>query len=251
MRWSSLAFLHWPVRPALLRHTLPPGLELDTYDGSAWLGVVPFAMRATRFDWAPSVPTATDFLELNLRTYVRAGDRVGVWFYSLDASSALAVRGARLGFALPYFDARMEMEHAADGIGVARYRAERVHRGAPVARFEGAYGPSGPPRPAAPGTLEHFLTERYCLFAQRGFGVRVSLRGGLQRGDVDHEPWPLQPAVCDLRTNDMFRLVGDVVAPADRLRPPVVHFAADIPVRAWAPVRERVAAALVATSAAT
>lgn len=242
MSWDALAFLHWPVPPEALRPTLPPGLELDVFEGEAWLGVVPFQMRATRFDWTPPMPTASTFLELNLRTYVRRGDRRGVWFYSLDAASFLAVRGARLGFALPYFDARMEMDGEAGEAGVQRYRSERRHRGVPGASFSGAYRPSAPAMESSPGSLEHFLTERYCLFAQRGHGVRFALRGGLLRGDILHEPWPLQPAEVELERCDMFRVLGPEALRAAglagrELSPPVAHFAASIDVRAAPPVR--------------
>lgn len=241
MTWDTLAFLHWPVPPSALEPTLPPGLELDTFEGEAWLGVVPFAMRRTRFDYTPSMPTATDFLELNLRTYVRRGDRAGVWFYSLDAASLLAVRGARLGFALPYFDARMDLEPDAGG-GAASYRSTRTHRGAPSASFDGSYTPTGPAVSAAEGSLEHFLTERYCLFAQRGHGVRIALRGGLLRGDIAHDPWPLQPAEAELRTNDMFQVLGEAAFRASGLAgrdstPALAHFARTIDVRACAPTR--------------
>lgn len=242
MRWEDLAFLHWPVPAAALRPTLPEGLELDTFEGEAWLGVVPFQMRATRFDWTPPMPTATDFPELNLRTYVRRGDRRGVWFYSLDAASWIAVRGARLGFALPYFDARMEVESGAAGGGVRRYDSTRRHRGAPAASFSGSYAPTGGAVSSRPGTLEHFLTERYSLFARRGHGVRFALRGGLLRGDIAHDPWPLQPAEVELVDCDMFRVLGPAAVRAAgiggrELAPPVVHFSSAVDVRAAAPVR--------------
>lgn len=235
MTWRNLAFLHWPVPVDSLRSRIPEELEIDTFDGQAWVGVVPFEMRDTRFRFAPPMPTATHFLELNLRTYVRSRDRAGVWFFSLDAESRLAVRGARLSFALPYFDAVMSSAPAPEG--GFDYVSRRTHRGAPPAEFAGRYGPTGPVFQAAPGTLDHFLTERYSLFSKVGYGVKHAVRRCLLRGDIEHQPWPLQPGEADLRINDMFRLGGLELAPDVCLRPPVVHFAGAIDVRAMRPVR--------------
>ncbi len=237
MTWGDLAFLHWPVPAASLRERIPKELELDTFDGDAWIGVVPFEMRRTRFRFAPPVPTATDFLELNLRTYVRHGDRAGVWFFSLDAESRLAVRGARASFALPYFNASMSSRPAAGG--GFRYTSRRTHRGAPPADFAGSYGPTGPVFTAEPGTLEHFLTERYSLFSKVGYGVRYAMRRCLLRGDIQHVPWPLQGGEAELEVNDMFDLAGLELPRQVRLRPPVVHFASSIDVLAMAPKKSR------------
>lgn len=197
MRWEDLLFLHWAVAPERVRRHLPAGLELDTFDGSAWLGVVPFTMASTRFRWLPPVPTASRFPECNLRTYVRCGERKGVWFFSLDAHSRLAVEGARLGFGLPYFVADMASQRDGDRVC---YRSRRTDRRAPPAVFEGSWRPRGPWREAADGSLEQFLVERYSLFATR--------RGRLVRGDVAHAPWRLAAADVDLRTCDMARLLG-------------------------------------------
>lgn len=196
MDWTELAFLHWPVGPEPLRRLLPAGLELDTFDGSAWLGVVPFFMRM-RFRWLPPLPGGHRFPEINLRTYVRHGDRGGVWFFSLDAASRLAVAGARLGFGLPYFDAEMRCDRR--GTEVA-YESERVDRRAPPAHFRARYRPAGEFAAAAAGTLEHFLTERYAMYVAR--------RGRLLCGDVAHEPWRLARAEVDLDVCDMARLAG-------------------------------------------
>ena len=221
MRWEELLFLHWPVAAAALRPHLPAGLELETFDGTAWLGVVPFRMARTRFRWLPPMPTAHTFAELNLRTYVRAGGRTGVWFFSLDAASRLAVEGARLGFGLPYFTARMACVR--DGERV-RYRSERTDARGPAAVFRGDWRASGPFAPARPGTLEQFLVERYCLFAQR--------RGRLVCGEIAHQPWQLAAAEVQLEVVEMTRLLGIelVGAPASAL------LAAPIDVAAWSPV---------------
>ena len=147
MGWHDLLFLHWRVPAELLQAQLPPGVALETFDGSAWLGVVPFRMVDTRFRWLPRMPTAHTFPELNLRTYVRVGERRGVWFFSLDAASRLAVEGARFGFGLPYLTARMQCERDGDAI---RYRSERTDRRGPPATFVGSWRPAGP---FAPGPV--------------------------------------------------------------------------------------------------
>ena len=223
MRWSELAFLHWPIRPAAIAARLPPSLVVDTWDGWAWLAVVPFVMQGVRWRGLPPLPGARDFPELNLRTYVRTRDgaRAGVWFFSLDCASALAVRGARAGFGLPYFDARMSVAREGDAVA---YASRRVHRGAPAAAFAARYRPTGPAAAPTPGTFAHWLVERYALFA------RPPLRA-LALGEVHHAPWPLQPAECEVRVDTLAHAAG--LAP-DR-RPPVVHYAATLAVRAWLP----------------
>ena len=188
--WLDLCFLHWRCEPELLRPLVPPGLEVDTFDGSAWIGVVPFRMRAVTPRRVPPLPGISAFPELNLRTYVRAGDRPGVWFDSLDITKRLPVWVARTRFHLPYFRADMRCER--DGEAVS-YSSRRLDRG--TATFEARYEPVGAVALSRPGTLEHFLTERYCLFA-------CSRRGRLVRGDIHHLPWPLQPARCELVRNE-------------------------------------------------
>lgn len=220
MRWCDLAFLHWSLPVAALAPRIPAPLVLDTFAGQAWLGVVPFRMEAVRYRLSPAVPGTTAFAELNVRTYVRAPDgRAGVWFFSLDAASWLAVRGARLLYNLPYFDAEMRL--AAEGT-VIRYASRRTHRGAPAAEFAATYHPTGPVYHAAPGTLDHWLTERYCLFAQ-------STRGRVGYQDVHHQPWPLQPGEASIERNTMVAAAGLRLPDA----PPLVHFARSLNVLAW------------------
>lgn len=201
MRWHDLLFAHWPMSVEALQRLLPhtePPLELDTFQGQAWLGIVPFRMSGIRVQGLPPVPGASAFPELNLRTYVRAGGRPGVWFFSLDAASRLAVRGARLGFHLTYFDAAMEC-HEADGW--IRYRSRRTHRGGGLAELAASYRPTGPAVPSIPGSLEHWLTERYRLFA-------ADRSGRLWRGEIRHEPWRLQPAEAGFTRLDITRWLG-------------------------------------------
>jgi uncharacterized protein YqjF (DUF2071 family) len=219
MRWSSLAFLHWPVPADALRPHLPPELELDTFDGRAWIGVVPFRMEGVRHRGLPPVPTAADFAEVNVRTYVRGGGRAGVWFFSLDAASRLAVRGARWGLGLPYFDAAMRMRRDGDAVD---YRSVRTHRGAPAAELRARYRPAGEPYHAAPGTLDHWLTERYRLFGRRRSGRVYGI-------DVHHAPWPLQRAEVEIERNTMAAASGIHLPDA----PPLAHFASPVDVLAW------------------
>jgi uncharacterized protein YqjF (DUF2071 family) len=177
--WRRLLFLHWSWDAAAVQATLPPGLTIETWDGRAWLGVVPFAMRRVRPRFLPSMGRLSNFLELNVRTYVRdALGRPGVWFYSLDCTQALAVWGARTFFGLPYFCADLRERKQDDTI---YYHAQRDGSRA-VAHFE--YTRQGEPAWAAAGSLEEFLVERYRLFAMRG--------GKLITCEVFHEPYPLQ-----------------------------------------------------------
>jgi len=227
MRWEQLLFLHWPVDADLLRPHLPEALELETFDGKAWLGVVPFMMAATRMRWLPPMPTAARFPECNLRTYVRHrhdseyGGRPGVWFFSLDAQSRLAVEAARLGFGLPYFKAQMQCESVVD---VVHYRSRRTDRRASSAQFAASWRATALASPAVANTFEHFLVERYCLYALR--------RGRLVRGDITHRPWQLAPVELDLQANDMTRLLN-----LELRGEPVSALAAQpIDVVGWSPV---------------
>ena len=223
MRWHDLLFMHWPVKASALRGLIPEELELETYEGEAWLGVVPFTMSGVRGRWMPPVPGVSAFAELNVRTYVTAGGIPGVWFFSLDAQSWLAVRGARMTFHLPYFDARMKVWREGE---VVEYRSRRTHKGAPPATFEGRYWPSGDVRHAEPGSLEYFLTERYCLYSADG-------EGRVWRGHIHHCPWPLQRCEAEVLENTMSGQIG-VELPQ---RKPLLHFAKYLDVRAWWPER--------------
>ncbi len=224
MEWRDLLFAHWPIAPAAMQALLPPGLELDTYDGQAWLGVVPFEMTGVRPRAIPALPWVSRFAELNVRTYVVVDGKPGVWFFSLDAAQPLAVRGARWGFHLPYFDAQMHIERG-DGI---RYQSQRTHRGAAPATFAASYRPTGPVYHSQPGTLEQWLTDRYCLYA-------TDDRGHVWRGDIHHARWPLQPASAMLSVNTMGDWIGlDLSAP-----PSLLHFVRYLAVVAWWPERLR------------
>ncbi|WP_205544040.1 YqjF family protein [Rubrobacter indicoceani] len=217
MTWHDLLFMHWPVPVEVLRPMIPAGLQLDTFDGSAWLGVVPFRMSDVRPRFLPSVGPVSNFPEINLRTYVTADDRPGVWFFSLDAHNSLAVRLARATFGLPYFDATMSLKREDDTV---HYRSRR----APLAEFSGSYRPTAGIERSHPHTIEAFLTERYCLYAPWG-------KTGVRRGEVHHELWPLRKAEAEVETLQMTEQVGITLPDTE----PVLHFAERLEVLAWVP----------------
>ena len=219
MRWHDLLFMHWPVPTDSLRSLLPPGLEVDTFGGEAWLGIVPFRMSRIRPRFAPPLPWVSAFAELNVRTYVKRDGKPGVWFFSLDAANPVAVRMARWQFHLPYFNARMRVKLEGEAV---RYGSVRTHRGAPAADFAAGYRPTGPAYASKPGELDHWLTERYCLYS-------ADTRGQIHRGDIHHSPWPLQPAEADVEFNTM---ADDFRIPLPDTRP-LLHFARRLEVVAW------------------
>ena len=216
MRWHDLLFLHWPVRPDVIRPMIPRPLDLDTFDGWCWIGVVPFRMTGVRPRYIP-MPLA--FPELNVRTYVKTSGRSGVWFFSLDAASWIAVRAARAWYGLPYYDARMSVQMEGDAV---RYQSARIHNRAAPAEFSASYRPTAPAYRAAAGTLDHWLTERYCLYV-------TGKRDRIFYGDIHHETWPLQPAEVELRENTMTRQIG-IELPDTK---PISYFARYQSVVAW------------------
>ena len=179
-RWEALLFLHWPVAAARVQETLPPELTVDTFNGDAYVGIVPFYMRGVRPVGVPQLGPLSNFLELNVRTYVYGPDGTpGVWFYSLDCNQPIAVMAARLTTGLRYMHARMSASRAE----FVDYSCRRVGSHA-TARYR--YRGLGAPEEAAPESLEFFLLERYYLFAQR--------RGALVRAQVSHAPYPCERA---------------------------------------------------------
>jgi uncharacterized protein len=191
--WHDLLFAHWPVDAAVLRPLLPSQLQIDTFEGQAWIAVVPFRMTGVRLRGTPSLPWLSGFPELNVRTYVTNGGKPGVWFFSLDAGHPLAVTIARAWFHLPYFRARMSCEEQE---GWIHYQSERTHDRAPAAELKGRYRPVGGVFSQQRGTLEYFLTERYCLYT-------ADRRGHIIRGEIHHLPWRLQRAEAELAKNSM------------------------------------------------
>jgi len=159
--WNDLLFAHWPIEPRKLEGLLPRALELDLYDGTAWLGVTPFLLSGGRMRGTPPLPWLSRFPELNVRTYVEVAGKPGIYFLSLDAGRLAAVKAARGGYRLPYFHARMRAQHRGDQV---HYESRRIDRDGPRAEFGGAYGPSGPRLPVEDGTLARWLAERYCAY---------------------------------------------------------------------------------------
>jgi uncharacterized protein YqjF (DUF2071 family) len=220
-RWHDLLFAHWPFPVEPVRALVPSSLEVDTFDGKAWVGVIPFFMTGVRLRGAPPIPTASSFAELNVRTYVIRDGVPGVWFFSLDAASTLAVIGARLTARLPYFRAAMTIAHDSRTID---YRSERWPVGGP-ASFEARYTPGSRVVPVKPRTLDFFLTERYSLYSKDATG--------LYRGDIHHPRWQLVEANAEIQRNSIIAAAG-LTQPKS---PPVLHFSAVQDVRFWSPVR--------------
>jgi uncharacterized protein len=220
--WHDLLFAHWPLPPAMLRAHVPARLAIDTFRGQAWLGVVPFRMSGVRLRGTPAVRWLSSFPELNVRTYVVAEGKPGVWFFSLDAENAVAVAIARAWFHLPYFRARMSCNRRD---GWIEYSSERTHRGATKGELSGRYRPVGESFIAQNGALEHFLTERYCLYAADG--------ERLLRGEIHHRPWVLQTAEAEFAKNTMAE-AARISLPAER---PLLHFARRQDVVVWQPRR--------------
>jgi uncharacterized protein YqjF (DUF2071 family) len=216
--WHDLLFAHWPVDTAKLRALIPERLKIDTFDGRAWLAVIPFRMTDVRLRGTPAVPWLSAFPELNVRTYVTCDGKPGVWFFSLDAGNSLAVAIARAWFHLPYFRARMR---CSGRDGWIEYACQRAHSGASPAALQGCYRPVAPALFPQRGTLEHFLTERYCLYTLDG-------RRQIIRGEIHHPPWPLQHAEAQFERNTMAESLGIALEPT-----PLLHFALKQHVLVW------------------
>jgi uncharacterized protein YqjF (DUF2071 family) len=214
--WRDLLFAHWPVAAAPLVGVVPPPLRVQSFEGTSWVGLVPFRMAGVMRRPLPDLPWLSAFPELNVRLYVEHRGRPGVWFLSLDATNPLAVWAARRFFHLPYHRARMEIRRTGD---VFEYRAQR-RGGEPV--HHSRYQPTSPPEESRPGTLEHFLTERYCLYARGPDGTLWSC-------DVHHAPWPLQIAQAEIVEDSYLAAHGLSVAGPPR----TLHFARRLDVVVW------------------
>jgi len=221
-RWNDLLFLHYEMPPEQLRALVPPALTLDTYQQRGWLSIAPFWMNHLRPPGIPSLPWVSQFAELNVRTYVTYQGRPGVYFFSLDASHLSAVWGARIFYRLPYWHAAMKVKGR--GKPTLDYHSKRSH-GPKPAELRTSYGPCGPHFAARPGSIEHFLTERYCLY--------TAGRDRLYRADIHHLPWSLQPATAAVAVNSMTRTLDlELPSAAD-----LIHFSRSLKVLVWAPER--------------
>lgn len=218
--WHDLLFAHWPVDADRLRSLVPRRFEIDSFDGQAWLGIVPFHMTNVTPRYVPSLPWISAFPELNVRTYVRVDDKPGVFFFSLDAGNPVAAGTARTLLNLPYYTADMVV---AVGSRVD-YRSRRM--ATPAAEFRGWYRPHGNPRAPAAGSLEYFLTERYCLYA-------IDRQARAYRLDIHHPVWTIETADAEIAVNTMADAAG-VRLPATA---PLLHFAKRQDMVCWAPER--------------
>jgi uncharacterized protein YqjF (DUF2071 family) len=212
--WIDLLFAHWELDPLQLSPFVPAPLELDTFGGRAWLGITPFLVRNLRLRLTLPIPRISAFPEINVRTYVTYRGKPGIWFFSLDADSRLAVASARRIYRLPYFLSRAGLARDTAAKTTVVYEGRRIDGSAPAtARFRARYEPAGEPAPAAQGTLEHWLTERYCLYTMDDGGRPL-------RGEIHHPPWPLQPARAEVDVNTMTAELG--LRLGDE---PLLHFA--------------------------
>ena len=220
MIWHDLLFAHWPCAAEVLQPLLPAGLALDTCDGQAWIGVVPFRMSGIRLRCLPPLPGCMAFSEVNVRTYVVAEGKPGVWFLTLDASHRIAVHCARTFYHLPYCHARITCSAPADGW--IHYQSRRHDRRYPPAEFSARYRPTGSAEAVAADTLANWLTARYCLYS-------ADRQGGLWRGEIDHAPWPLEPAEATLETNTLLTSFG-IDLPGDQA---LLHVSRRLEAVAW------------------
>jgi uncharacterized protein len=210
--WDDLLFAHWPIDAGMLRQHVPDGLSIDEHDGSAWIGITPFVVSGLRARGTLPLPYVSSFRELNVRTYVTLDDKPGIWFFSLDASSRVAVVAARRLYRLPYFHADITIERRDDRLLHECVRSEEK-------AFSGGYRGLGEPVAPVAGSLEHFLAERYCLYAEHA--------GRLCRAEIHHRPWPLEQAEASIDLNTM---------PPDGIEldeQPVTHFSRRQDVVIW------------------
>ena len=218
--WHNLLFAHWPVGVRQLREKVPREFELDLFDGEAWVGVVPFHMTNVAPRGVPSLPWLSEFPEVNVRTYVRVGDRPGVYFFSLDADSRLAVRTAKTLLNLPYFSASVRMAYRDNSVDYDSRRRD----GRADARLSASYRPVGGGFHPVPESLDYFLTERYCLY-------NLDSNRAPYRLEIHHPRWWLQPAEAEFARNTLTDAAGLLLAD----RTPLLHFSKRQDMVAWAP----------------
>ena len=214
--WHELLFAHWPLPPQVLRPLVPAQLPLDAYEGQCWLAVTPFHMSDVRPRGLPAIPGFSSLPELNVRTYVKLGEKPGVYFFSLDAGTLSAVFAARSFYRLPYYYARMKVDVTPEEIGCHSLRRVPAN-----AEFRARYRPAGPFQLRAAGSLEHWLTERYCLYTTTGRSVF--------RAEIHHLPWPLQDAEGEIQVNTMAAAAG-ITLPGVT---PLLHFSRKLDVLVW------------------
>ena len=216
--WGKLLFMHWRIEERELRPLIPAGLEIDSLDGTGWIGIIPFTMWDIRAfpPYLPAVPGLSAFHELNVRTYVHYQGVPGVWFFSLDANSSSAVMGARTFYHLPYYNADIDLAQSGNTIDYALKRTDE-----PQASFKGSWNVGETIPFSHPESLEFFLTERYCLYSEKD--------GVLYRARIFHQPWPLQKATMNFYQTTMIESLGLKAPPGD----PVLNYAESLDVDIW------------------
>lgn len=217
--WKDLLFLHYKIPHDVLRKIVPKELELDVYNGETWIGVTPFKMRDMRFRLLPPIPTASNFLELNLRTYVKLNGRGGIYFFSLDTSSNLSAFGARFGAFLPYYTAKMSVEQ--DG---AEFHFTSIRNSNRTAGLVARYRPVSAVFESEKGSLEEWFVERYCLFQETTAGRYIEI-------DIHHVKWQLQNAEVIELKNTLTKPLGFELPD----EPPLAHFSSYQKVLLWPP----------------
>ena len=216
--WGKLLFMHWPIDAALLRPLLPNDLEIDVFEGSAWIGVIPFTMWDVRVPFLPPIPGTSAFHELNVRTYVHHQGAPGVWFFSLDAASKLAIWAARKSYYLPYFFADMSLTQNGHTVS---YSSVRQDRRGPPAQFRARWSIGESLPESTVGCLEFFVTERYCLYSENN--------GRLYRARIHHPPWRLRKATLSSLDSSMIETL-ELPTPAGQ---PLLQYAEELKVDIW------------------
>lgn len=208
--WERLLFAHWRIDEARLRRLVPPQIPIDTFDGSAWIGVTPFVVGGLGCRFLPPLPGTARFPEINVRTYATIEDRPGIYFLSLDVPNVLAIAAARRTYRLPYFRSKIEVRQADGGVS---HRSRRVDPAGTPVECVMEYGATGPGRAAPAGSFEYWASERYCVYT-------LNDRMSVLRGDIHHPPWNIQPAQATIASNSMGRQLG-----SDLQEQPVLHYA--------------------------
>lgn len=216
--WEVLLFIHYPVEKDVVQQHVPPSLEVDTFEGTAWVSVVPFWTKNIRMHGLPPVPFASSFLELNVRTYVTYKEKKGVYFFSLDANHLPAVLIARTIFSLPYLHAKIHFSRFHDSI---HFQSVRKHHGYSKACFEAIYKPTSDTFVAKKNSLEAWLTERYSLLLTKKNHVYI--------GHIHHKPWPLQHADVEMIANDVLSFLSTSL----QNKKPFVHYSKYIRAFVW------------------
>lgn len=222
--WQDLLFASWPLPALKLQLLVPRELEIDTFERSAWVSLVPFRMVDLHFRDVPPLPGDNSFPELNFRTYVKVEDRPGVYFFSIECSNVIADWVARHFFSMPFMRSKIKF-FTQDGSFV--FESTRAQSDAPAARFVCNYRPIGEPFQAQPGSLEAFLVERYSLFF-------VKDQGAIYRGDIQHSPWNLQEAAAEFQVNTIATAAG-IELP---VTPPHLLFSSKTDTLVWPVVRQ-------------